>query len=433
MRLPHPCRLRSRPAGSGAFAASALVLLACVACDSGAPDDSGMNEFLAGIPMLDLTEETSVGSESGEIGPIMSRIGGVVLGPDLAIYVADPSSRTVTRFDPDLSSYHSFGGEGEGPGEAASLTHLSVSGDSLLVVSDGLLWRVSLFTLDGEFLDAIPDWTSDLIRRGIMTYSPSPPAILLPDGSGLTVPLSGYRADRPLPIERTLESIVVRHHPERKPDQILSSVEYMVRRTPDFMRGGVRLTIHEPFGKTVFHTLMKDGSGVVAGYPISPDAHEERGMEVRRLSIDGTVEFTRTFPAEWTALHDWMIQDRLGEMAERLRAPAERNLVAPPTVSEIERHVRRAGLMPPHPNPVLGVVGTESGSVWVALENGQPDTAPWIRLDRSGDTTGQIVLPRTERIVSERDHRLLTVRRDPMGVETLVVYRSDPRSSAQPE
>jgi hypothetical protein len=418
-----------------AFFASALVILSCAACESEAHVDSGMTEFLAGVPVLAPAEEASLGSESAHLGPILARVGSVVLGPDLAVYVADPVARTVTRFDSDLRSYHTFGGQGQGPGEAASVTNLSIWGDSILVLSDRVLGRVSLFTLNGDFVEAISGWSSDVIRMGTFTHGSDPPIILLPDGSGLSRPMGSFVASAPQPMERMLENIVVRHHPERKPDQIISRAEYLIRRAPDFMRGGVRLTVHEPFPKTAIHTLMKDGSGVVAAYPISPDVHEERGMEVRRLSIDGEIVFTMRFPAEWTPLTDWMIRDRMEEMAERLRASAERALVEPPTAAEVERHVRRAGLMAPHPNPILafGVIGAESGSVWIALEAGQPGTNPWVRVDREGTTTGQIILPSSERVVAERDHRLLTVRTDAVGVQELVVYRLDSPGAAQPE
>lgn len=407
-------------------AVPALVTLACIACDAdtrGSVDESGLKDFLADVPVLDLTEVTSLGAESAEIGPTLSESTDVVLGPDLSVYVADPGTRSVTRYESDFSGFTTFVGEGEGPGEALLLSSMSLHGDSLLVISDRRLGRVSLFSLEGEFLEVISDWTTERIQEGDLAFTPTPAQVLLSDGAALTLPLMAIRMPSDRPAETRFSMIATRHYSGQEPDRILHRWEWVTRRAPEFMRGGVGLAVPQPFAMRVHQTLMKDGSGVVGAYPVSPDDHEERSMEVHLLSEDGEEEFTRRFPANWTAVHDWMLQERLTATADRMRPRAEQDLVEPPTVSELERHVQRAGLLPPYPNPVRDVLGAESGSVWVALEHADPDTAPWVRLDRAGEATGYVILPRNERVVAERDHRLLTVRRDSPGVTEVVVYR----------
>ena len=78
-------------------------------------------------------------------------VSAVALGPDGAVFVADVGNHEVRVFGVDGAHRHTFGRDGEGPGEFRSLYSLAWVGDRLMVY-DPHLGRIGEFSASGEWL-----------------------------------------------------------------------------------------------------------------------------------------------------------------------------------------------------------------------------------------------------------------------------------------
>ena len=105
-------------------------------------------------PEWQLTEVVSIGPKSltetgspDEFGGVRS----VALGPGDALYIADLVNREVRVFGLDGAHRRTFGREGEGPGEFASLHSITWVGDRLLAL-DYVTGRITEFSAEGDAL-----------------------------------------------------------------------------------------------------------------------------------------------------------------------------------------------------------------------------------------------------------------------------------------
>ena len=105
-------------------------------------------------PEWQLTPVVSIGPKSlTETGSPdeFGRVRSAALGPDDALYIADNLNDEVRVFGLDGIHRRTFGREGEGPGEFASLYSLAWVGDRLLAL-DYTLGRITEFSTEGEAL-----------------------------------------------------------------------------------------------------------------------------------------------------------------------------------------------------------------------------------------------------------------------------------------
>lgn len=96
------------------------------------------------IGAADSPEEASFGA-----------IGGVALGPDDGIYVADGRALEIRVFERNGSFRSRFGRQGRGPGEFQDISGIGFNHHGELAVLDGSLGRLSFFDQDGSFLRSI--------------------------------------------------------------------------------------------------------------------------------------------------------------------------------------------------------------------------------------------------------------------------------------
>jgi hypothetical protein len=110
---------------------------------------------------LVLAQDTSVASQqlsvvwevAGPSGGLFGEITDVAVGPDDMIVVLDKLSASITRIGGDGSVAWTTGGLGQGPGELAAPTAVTVQGDGTVVVTDAGNLRLSLWTPVGAFLE----------------------------------------------------------------------------------------------------------------------------------------------------------------------------------------------------------------------------------------------------------------------------------------
>lgn len=103
--------------------------------------------------------------------------------------------------------------------------------------------------------------------------------------------------------------------------------------------------------------------------------------------------------------------------------PAAAQGAEPPTPEDVRQALRSAGFLQSLRGPVLELVGTQDGGIWVALDGGSEHEMPWILLDRSGQTAAWVLLPRSEQIKAARAGRLVTVSQGDFDVETVRIYQ----------
>ena len=160
----------SRPISRRSTLSIILVATLAAACnpdtDSGAPATTGVTtaiDTIGGVirvansgtpPEWQLTQLASIGPKSldeTESPDEFGRVFDVALGPDQSVYVADALNSEVRVFGLDGVHRHTFGRDGEGPGEFARLYSVAWLGDRLLAL-DSQQGRISEFSAEGEFL-----------------------------------------------------------------------------------------------------------------------------------------------------------------------------------------------------------------------------------------------------------------------------------------
>jgi hypothetical protein len=103
-----------------------------------------------------LEQDLRIGTDAGRAVEQFGSIAGIAADSHGRIYVLDRMSKDVRVFNADGTFSHSFGREGQGPGEFSFPQAIAVNdGDSVLVVDDGTA-RYSVFAPDGSFLASYP-------------------------------------------------------------------------------------------------------------------------------------------------------------------------------------------------------------------------------------------------------------------------------------
>lgn len=146
------------------FVALALLATACADTPaSGGNDVVTRVDTVGGVvrvlntgtaPQWELTRVVSIGPEAAleADGPeAFGAVYGVALGTGGAVFVADGLNREVRVFGPGGEHLHTFGRQGEGPGEFESLNSVAWVGDKLLALDFGN-GRVGEFSFEGEWL-----------------------------------------------------------------------------------------------------------------------------------------------------------------------------------------------------------------------------------------------------------------------------------------
>lgn len=326
----------------------------------------------------------------------LGRVLDVALGADGAVYIADPVEGVIHAIATDRSVI-SIGRRGEGPGEFRVPSQVDVVADTLFVF-DATIWRLSSFTIDGEFIDAsIPPLTADIGQV---------PALVLAGGAL-------YNLDFPITAQEELMAAAGSDRILRVPNSIarwdrradswasirnVPSVEMLVR------GGGITAA---PFGRRPLWGVGEGGNRV--WYADSGDVVIERlgpsGETDCRLVGDG-------FPGN--PLTD--------EERRMFRDAADIDATDSARVAAARRSRRDVPL--PDDKPMLRdlVVGADGG-VAIALET--DSLGDYLLFDAEGALRGHLAAGSRTRLVTFNDTLAVVIERDALDVESVVVLRME--------
>lgn len=119
------------------------------------PEGTAVHEY-APVPMeqrdanaIRLSEELVVGADLGNPDEAVFQPGPIAAADDGTMFVADFATTRVQMYDNDGRFVRSLGSEGQGPGELASISSMTIAG-GMLVIDDSRGGRWSLWTIGGE-------------------------------------------------------------------------------------------------------------------------------------------------------------------------------------------------------------------------------------------------------------------------------------------
>jgi len=102
--------------------------------------------------ILLLTEELSIGGEAGSGEQQFSDIYDFDVDPSGNIYILDMRAAEIRAFDKEGRFLRSFGKRGQGPGEFQIPVYMEISRDGQLLCFDATAFRMTYFSLTGEFV-----------------------------------------------------------------------------------------------------------------------------------------------------------------------------------------------------------------------------------------------------------------------------------------
>jgi hypothetical protein len=359
-----------------------------------------------------------VAEEVGRVGSVddpdigFSRIGGIAIDGQGAVYVLESQDRQIRVYDEDGSHIRTFGREGAGPGEFRNARLIGFRHDTL-AVGDASLGRITLFSRTGEVLETLP----------------VPPVWLEPTpGVMLMVEPVRFRREG---FSTTVTRMMMPPEPPRDSflvPQVAVDRSGRISDTLRFDRWGLsdprvrvgRLDVRVPPSPPAT-PLYIDGEHdtYVVERPVAT-AGDQATFTVTRVADSGDTIYRQqiryrplAFPATFV--------DTIVVGAVR---PYLRNQQA--DSGAVDNAIRRALNLPPYQPPVThGRIGAD-GVLWLRLHEDGTDQHQWILLEPEGRIRGAVVLPRNVTIHwSSGEHAWAAVR-DESDVPWLVRYHLRP-------
>jgi hypothetical protein len=371
---------------------------------------------LNGAPLSAQTQEWRAALEV-RIGSVdapdrtLTWVSQALIGPNGALYIAQPQDRRIRVFDATGKLVRSIGRRGQGPGEFENLSAIGFRNDTLYA-TDSALRRVSFFSAEGAFLRSV-QLASPLIGQPPAIYFPTSPQILLSDGTGLVKP------EIPVALVASGSGRVPYLHIGRTGEVIDTLVwQELPAETFEIRSEGNRFFAAKPFPDTRLFHLAADGSGVVIVERARERDATQPQFRVRKIGIAGDTVFARSFAYERAKLEpgavDHAVDQILARLARRAQAPSRR---------EIEQTLRQLDLVPETAVPVTAVASANDGSIWLRRESDGVSPTLWQVLAPDGTLVAQLRLPAAQQILAIRDDGLVLLELDALDVPYVLRYR----------
>jgi hypothetical protein len=376
-----------------------------LACRAG--DEVTDANHIANAPELVAEEVGRVGSvDDPDAG--FSRIGGIAVDGESAVYVLESQDRQIRVYDQNGLRIRTFGREGAGPGEFKNPTLIGFRHDTL-AVGDASLGRITLFDRNGQVLETLsvpPVWLE--VAPGVMVMFE--PVRFRLDGFATTI------TRRVTPPELPPDSFFVPQVAVDRNGHITDTLRFDRWGLSDTQIRVGRVDVRVPSGPPTT-PLYIDGphDTYVVGRAVAT-ADDQAATTITRVAVSGDTIYRQeiryrpvAFPA---ALVDTIVA--------RAVRPYLRNQQA--DSGAIDSALRGALNLPQYQPPVTnGRVGAD-GVLWLQLHEDGTDQHQWLLLESNGSIMGTVTLPSNVTIHwSSGEHAWAAVR-DEFDVPWLVRY-----------
>lgn len=394
-----------------------LVPVLVLACSDEIPRSSSGGAPAGGAGALQ--EIARIGSVDGP--GALTEVGGVRIGPDGRVYVAQPQEELIRVFDAGGEPVASIGRSGGGPGEFRDLAHMGIRGDTLYV-SDDNLGRVSYFDLDGRFFTS-EQWVSPQFSRPPTVYMPTAPAALLGDGTALVQPGMMVAATGSIDLGVFTGEYSTPFLRIDRQSQVVDTVTWEQQRNTLLVMAheGGQFIVPTPFDENPLYSVAPDGRGIVT-------VHRTPSPDTREASF----QVTLVAPTRDTLFHVALPFAPVPVSEERLRAAVEERLEqrgrgrAIPRTETVMAALQEEGLVPATLPPVTALMTAQDGTIWLRREELGDRAVDWIVLQPDGSVGPSLSLPARQRVVAAYGQSVVAVEGDDLDVPYLVLYRLDP-------
>jgi hypothetical protein len=120
-----------------------------------------------------IEEELSIGEAEGPEEYMFSMIRGIEVDDEENIYVVDYKRNHIRKFDKNGGSLRMIGREGQGPGEFQQIQNIQITPENELMVHDRYTFRLTFFSLDGDYLRTVllkGSWASVVKINSVGNY-----------------------------------------------------------------------------------------------------------------------------------------------------------------------------------------------------------------------------------------------------------------------
>jgi hypothetical protein len=365
------------------------------------------------VPHWPLELLTRIGSlDDPELG--LTQVTRVAFGPDSLLYIAQTREHEVRVYRLDGTLVRRMGREGEGPGEFREIAAIGFLDDTLYV-TDATLNRVSTFDDQGNPIASFP-WSSTAERgSGPVFPRPTPPEVILGDGSGLLhegyfwLPGQAERADVPF----------LRIHRESAAQDTIAWLEVELPvADATFTDQGREWPVRRPIDDHDLPALMDDGSGVIVLERPLPTSADPHAFRIVKLSPRGDTLLAREYPYV-------PVPTPTGEaerLVDQLLAGYPSFMEAPPRAG-LARIYASPGFVPPYQTPVRSIEAGRDGTLWLERERADPDSTTWNAIGPTGDLAGEIRLAEGADVMDAAGNLLAVRELDEFDVPYVLVYR----------
>src|SRR4030067_3223125 len=113
------------------------------------------SSFISPQKVIQIKEELTIGEElSKQKELLFVRPDFIMTDSEGSIFIAESVEKTIRKFDKNGKYLFKFGRRGKGPGEFQDLTSVSINKGDTLIIIDQLLYRISFFSKEGNYLNA---------------------------------------------------------------------------------------------------------------------------------------------------------------------------------------------------------------------------------------------------------------------------------------
>jgi len=403
------------------FGTVASALAALTAC--AAPNETVVDPFDTTIlPRIQTTEQLRIGSGADASDPALYQVADAIVLGTGEIAVSNANSEILV-FGPEGDLRRTLGRSGAGPGEFRFLLDMIRLDDDRILAWDPAQARVTVFQQDGRLDYTCTPQGVDLAQIGggfvgafgdgsfVLQGRPSSEAASgMPDGlRSDTIPFLLF--DHTGALIRTIGQFVTR---ERLYSSNSGYKHYLLDPSVQALLANGALLV----GENDSIVLLRFDSSGVARPRLSLDRIPRPVTELDieagwRAWVERQVDARQEMFAQAMMSLD---EQALLEMRERMRAEVEDGL------GEVKRTIEPAETLPAYKSIIVG----SDGAVWLEdYLSPTLDISRWVLMDTDFAPVGWIELPPNERLLAAAPNKLVIVRKDEVGVESVVVLAGD--------